>query len=70
MCDLVTPHINERFCAIANVWARGKGPEARGEDFPLKARLFPLATSLAPLAPSLTLPHNMGEGWVGDDEPS
>jgi len=26
----------------------------------------PLATSLAPLAPSLTLPHNMGEGWVGD----
>jgi hypothetical protein len=36
--------------AIANVWARGTGPEARGEDFSSKARLFPLATSLAPLA--------------------
>ena len=36
--------------AIAYVQERGAGPEARGEDFPSKARLFPLATSLAPLA--------------------
>ena len=36
--------------AIANVWARGVGPEARGKNFQSKARLFPLATSLAPMA--------------------
>ena len=36
--------------AITNVFARGMGPEARGEDFSSIALLFPLATSLAPLA--------------------
>ena len=36
--------------AIAIVWARGTGPEARGEDFRSKTRPFPLATSLAPMA--------------------
>ena len=36
--------------AIATVWARGAGPEARDEDFQSKSRLFPLAPSLAPMA--------------------
>jgi hypothetical protein len=34
--------------AIANVFARVMGAEARGEDFSPKALLFPLAISLAP----------------------
>ena len=35
---------------IADVQARGTGPEASGEDFRSETRLFPLAPSLAPLA--------------------
>jgi len=50
--------------AIVDVHVRGTGLE--GEDFRSSARLFPLAPNLAP--PSLTLPHIMGEGWVGDNE--
>ena len=34
--------------AIANVWARGTGLGASGEDFRSEIRLFPLAPRLAP----------------------
>jgi hypothetical protein len=30
----------------------------------------PLASARRSRTPSLTLPHNMGEGWVGGDDPS
>ena len=36
--------------AIASFLARGKGPEASGEDFRSETRLFSLAPSLATMA--------------------
>jgi hypothetical protein len=47
--------------ALANVWARGTGPEARGEDFRSETRLFPLAPSLAPIAWEMAR-----QGWEGE----
>jgi len=61
--------IHEHICCTRNVWARGTGHGAGGEDFHSEIRLISLASRLA-RAPSLTLPHSMGEGGVGDDEPS
>jgi len=55
--------------AIADVQARGMGPEASGEDFRSETRLYPLAPRLA-RAPTHPSPIVWGrDGW-GTDEPS